>query len=333
MKIYIRVLPAIDALALVFMFSLTSVSQETPSMEARMSASSLISQADSLFNSRQYDQARDLYMQAADNAQAAGDNSELIEAYAMIARTYLTVDNKEPGRAWLDKAALYARKGEPLGWSRYLGVRGRFEWKDNQLEKASSTFKEMYQYCSDNKLYERAIDAAHMVAIVGGPEEQVEWRLKGIKEAEAGNVTRWLGPLWNNLGWTYESTGKYKESVEAYIKAREYHYKYSDEKSKLMADWALGHAYRLNGQVDSAAQWITPDLLAKFETLGDDEFQGWVFKELGEIAILRSEPDSALAFLVRAEEKLRAADVPNWDAEGFKKLQEQIAGLKGKGKE
>ena len=118
MKIYIRVLPAIDALALVFMFSLTSVSQETPSMEARMSASSLISQADSLFNSRQYDQARDLYMQAADNAQAAGNNSELIEAYAMIARTYLTVDNKEPGRAWLDKAALYARKGEPLGWSR-----------------------------------------------------------------------------------------------------------------------------------------------------------------------------------------------------------------------
>ena len=330
MKIYIRILPATVILFFVFTLSLTGVAQETPSMEVRMSASSLISQADSLFNSRQYDQAREIFVQAADNAQASGDNSALIEAYAMIARTYLVVDNKEAGRPWLDKAALYASQDEPLGWSRYLGVRGRFEWKDNQLEKASATFKEMYQYCSDNKLYERAIDAAHMVAIVGGPDEQVEWGLKGIKEAEAGNVTHWLGPLWNNLGWTYESAGKFKESIDAYIKAREYHYKYGDEKSRLIADWALGHAYRLNGQADSAAAWITPELLTRFETLRDDEFQGWVLKELGEIAILRSEPDSALAFLVRAEEKLRAADMPSWDAEGYKKLQEQIVGLKGK---
>lgn len=293
-----------------------------------MSVPTLLSQADSLFNSRQYDQARDIFIQAAESAQSSGDNAALCEAYAMIARTYLTTDKKDEGRPWIEKAAALAKPNQPLGWSRYLGVRGRFEWKDNHLDTASATFKEMYQYCSENKLYERAIDAAHMVAIVGGPEEQIEWGLKGIKEAEAGNITRWLGPLWNNLGATYEEMGKYGESVDAYIKAREYHYKYSDEKSKLIADWALGHAYRISGDSDSASHWITPDLLAKFETLGDAEFQGWTFKELGEIALLRSEPDSALAFFLRAEEHLRAADMPSWDPEGYKKLQDQIAKLK-----
>jgi tetratricopeptide (TPR) repeat protein len=293
-----------------------------------MTSSPLILEADSLFNNRQYDQAREKYNQASLQAALDQDNVSTVEALAMIARTYLITEKKEMGREYLDRAGQYCRKEEPLGYSRYLGVRGRFEWKDNELEKASATFKEMYQYCSDNKLHDRAIDAAHMVAIVGGPSEQVEWGLKGIAEAEAGNVTGWLGPLWNNLGWTYEHDDKYKESLDAYLKAREFHHKYSDEKGKLAADWAVGHAYRLLGNADSAAQWITPDLLAKFETLGDEEFQGWVLKELGEIAILRLQPESALSFLTRAEEKLRAADMPNWDAEGYKKLQELIGKLK-----
>lgn len=310
------------------LISSQAIAQNNHNGEADMSALSLIAQGDTLFNAREYDKAREFFMQVADSARTTNDNSALTEAYAMIARSYLILEKKNEGRPWIEKAAEIARKDEPLGWSRYLGVRGRFEWKDSLMDVAVATFKEMYRYCSMNRLYERAIDAAHMVAIVGGPEEQLEWGLKGIKEAEAGNITRWLGPLWNNLGWTYESTGKYRESIDAYTKAREYHYKYSDEKSKLVADWALGHAYRLNNQPDSAAQWITPDLLAKFETIGDGEFQGWVFKELGEIALLRSKPDSALSFFVRAEEKLRAADMPNWDAEGFKKLQEQIEKLK-----
>jgi len=298
-----------------------------------MSASSLMSQADSLFKGRQYDKARELYLQVADSAAASGEKSALTEAYAMIARTYLTNDRKDEGRPWIEKARGIARDDEPLGWSRYLGVRGRFEWQDKELEKSSATFKEMYRYCSEKGLHERAIDAAHMVAITGGKDDQVEWGLKGIKEAEAGNVTGWLGPLWNNLGYTYEDMGKYRESLDAYLKAREYHHKYSDEKSKIVADWAVGHAYRLLSEPDSAGQWITQDMLAKFESLGDLEFQGWALKEMGEIAMLKSQPDSALTYFVRAEEKLRAADMPNWDAEAYKKLQEQIAALKGKAKE
>lgn len=207
------------------------------SNESKITTKALLDKADSLFNSNEYEASRSIYMQAMDRAVKNKENSELTEAYAMIARTYLILDKTEEGRPWIQKAEKVGNSKEPLGWSRYLGVRGRFEWKDKELDKATATFKEMYNYCSERKLYERAIDAAHMVAITGKPEEQIEWGKKGIKEAEAGNITRWLGPLWNNLGATYEDMGKYKEALEAYLKAREYHWRYGDEKNKLVADW------------------------------------------------------------------------------------------------
>jgi tetratricopeptide (TPR) repeat protein len=302
--------------------------QKTSVSEGGMTDLSLIAQADTLFNRNQYDKSREIYLKAADEAEASGDNSALSEAYAMIARTYLITEKKEEGRPWLEKASQFADPDIPLAWSRYIGVRGRFEWQDKELEKATATFKEMYDYCSKNGLHERAIDAAHMVAITGGRDDQVEWGLKGIREAEAGNITAWLGPLWNNLGWTYEDMGKYRESLDAYLKARDYHHKYGNEKNKLCADWAVGHAYRLLDQPDSAVRWVNPDLLAKFESIKDIEFQGWTLKEMGEIALLRSMPNSALSYLTQAEEKLQAAGMPEWDPDGYKKLQGQIKNLK-----
>lgn len=302
--------------------------KEIDAAEDKMTSSTLIAQADSLFNSGKYEESREIYLKAAKEDKSSGDSSIMAEAYAMIARTYLITEKKEDGRPWLERAAQYADPGKPSGWSRYLGVRGRFEWQDKKLEKATATFKEMYDFCSKNGLHERAVDAAHMVAITGGPQDQIEWGLKGVREAEAGHIEKWLGPLWNNLGWTYEDMGKYAESLDAYLKAREYHYKYGDQKNKLCADWAVGHVYRLLGQADSAAHWINPGLLAGFESIDDTEFQGWTFKEMGEISLLESKPDSALSHFSKAEEKLKAADMPNWDSDGYKKLQEQIASLK-----
>jgi tetratricopeptide (TPR) repeat protein len=309
----------------------TAGGQNSMSNESKDTTKSILDKADSLFNSNQYEASRAIYMQAMEQASKNKENSELTEAYAMIARTYLSLDKKEEGRPWTQKAEKIANSKEPLGWSRYLGVRGRFEWQDKQLDKATATFKEMYDYCVKQKLYERAIDAAHMVAITGKPEEQIEWGKKGIKEAETGNITKWLGPLWNNLGATYEDMGKYKEALEAYQKAREYHYRYGNEKNKLVADWAVGHAYRLNGDNAQAEKWFLP-VLAWCRKIGETEFEGLSNRELGEIELSKSNPDSALSYFSRAEEKLKQAGMPEWDSAGFAKLQNQIAELKEENK-
>ena len=289
----------------------------------------LMEKADSVFKSRDYEGSRAVYMDVVADAEASGNNSDLTEAYAMIARTHLITGQKEEARPWLDKAEKIAKSDEPLGWSRFLGVRGRLEWQDEKLEKATTTFMEMYEFTSKNKLHERAIDAAHMVAITGTEEQQVEWGLNGIKEAEAGNVTGWLGPLWNNLGATYENMGKYQESLDAYLKAREYHHEYGDEANKYIADWAVGHAYRLVGNTQEAEEWLTRTL-EWCERAENTEFIGWCHKDLGEIELTKENYKAALDHLVIAEEKLKAEDMPNWDADGYKKLVEQIAETKAK---
>jgi len=309
----------------------TAGGQNSMSNESKITTKALLDKADSLFNSNEYEASRAIYIQAMEQANTNKENSELTEAYSMIARTYLIMDKKEEGRPWIQKAEKVGNSKEPLGWSRYLGVRGRFEWKDKELDKATATFKEMYNYCSGRKLYERAIDAAHMVAITGKPEEQIEWGKKGLKEAEEGTVTRWLGPLWNNLGATYEDMGRYKEALDAYLKAREFHWRYGDEKNKLIADWAVGHAYRLNRDNASAEKWLRP-VLAWCEKINETEFEGLTNRELGEIELSRPSPDMALSYFLKAEEKLRQAGMPDWDLAGFAKLQNQIAELSKKNK-
>ena len=316
-------------LVILFGGGYSAMANEQKRTETEMTAGALLEKADQTFQSRDYEAARETYRQALAKAEAAGQNSELTEAFAMIARTYLTTDHKEEGRPWIAKAQKTAKPEEALGWSRYLGVRGRFEWRDKELEKAAATFTEMYDYCKNRQLHERAVDAARMMAIVGTPEQQVEWGKKGIAEAEAGNVSGLLGPLWNNLGATYEKMGKYPESLAAYLKAREYHWLHGNEWNKLVADWAVGHAYRLAGDLKQAGQWLRP-VLAWCERINEVEFTGWSCKDLGEIEFAEGNYKAALNYLVRAEKHLRESGMPDWDAKGFQKLVGRIDEAKSK---
>lgn len=287
------------------------------------SADEYIQLGDSLFNQRQIEEARAAYTSASEIACAAGQNSQCTEAVSMIARTYLTVGEKEQGREYFAKVLETVNAKDPLGWSRYLSVRGRFEWQNGDNRKATETFKEMYDYCKTHNLPDRALDAIRMAAITGTPEEQVQWGLKGIQEAEAADDTAMLGPLWNNLGATYDEQGMYKECLEAYLKAREYHYLTGSENAKLIADWAVGHAYRLNGDFKQAEKIMKP-LEKKFEELDNGEFVGWTLKELGHIEMEKKHFQKAVELYYKALDKLEAAGVRDWGPQYYKEISDLI---------
>jgi len=303
----------------------------------------LLQKADNHFNKQEIDKARELYLETAAVAEKEKNNSALVEAYSQTARCYLKQNNITEGSNWLKRAETKATPDQPEGWSRYLGVRGRFEWKEAateakelmpEVEQATNTFKEMYNYCLEHKLHERAIDAANMIAIVGGTDERIEWGLKGIKAAEAGNLEGWLGPLWNNYGWNLNDMGEYEKSLEALKKAREYHYKSEKELPKLIADWSVGHAYRMNGQIDAALTLMTKvskwaNRLYDAEPNNENaEWVGFANKELGEIALAQGQNKSALEYFQKAKDSLEKVGMPNWDAKGFQELTNQIDKLK-----
>lgn len=283
----------------------------------------LLAGADSIFRTGQYLQSREIYEKALGKAEKAGNNSDMTEAQSMIARTYLILDDKEAGNIWIALAEKIANRDEPLGWSRFLGVKGRFVWQDDNLEKATEIFKEMYHYCHENSLYERAIDAAHMVAITGDYPTQIEWGKKGIEEARAGKIHSWLGPLWNNLGATYEDGQQYDSALSAYLEAKKYHDRHGTESNKMIANWAVGHAYRLLEDYNEALKWLRPIVLQS-ERLKNGEFRGLTLQELGEIDFSQNKFESAHKRFVKAETLLKEAGMDSWDKKGYQKLLDRI---------
>lgn len=318
-----------------------------PKEEIVYKSTELIKQGDSLFDSKDYDEAIEQYRTAAATAIAENINSNLTESYSQIARCYLSMNNKDEGRVWLDKAEKIAVKTEPDGWTRYLGVKGRFLWKDAieekgelvpEVEEAAKVFKEMYNLALKNSLHNRAIDAANMMSIVGNTDDRIEWGLKGIKAAEEGNVISWLAPLWNNLGWNYDDMGRYDESLDALKKARRYHYKKGNEKSMLIADWSVAHAYRMTGQIDTALAWCmrvsiwAKDIYEEDRSPENAEWLGMAYKEMAEAALANGNDKRALAGFQSARMYLKKAGMENWDKKGYNELLTKITKMQANSK-
>ena len=153
----------------------------------------------------------------------------------------------------------------------------------------------------------------------------------------------WLGPLWNNLGWTYwalaakasdgEQAGKYnRKALECYLKARQYHWKHGGEMQKLKADWAVGSTYRRLGQYDQASAWLRP-VLAWAERVHqldpgrrNIEWVGWANYELGMIALEQRRPGNGLAQLKTAKEQFRKSGLGEGNhPEDWQKVLEAVA--------
>ncbi|RKX19871.1 MAG: hypothetical protein DRP35_07005, partial [Candidatus Zixiibacteriota bacterium] len=222
-------------------------------LSENLTVDSLLNQADEIFQKRDYKTALEHYMKTAKQAQKEFNLSVESEALAQVARVNLILGNKDDGRVYLEKAAGRVSESDPYGWSRYLGVKGRFEWQDDNLKESKLTFENMYNYCVVNSLWGRAVDAAHMVAIVAETaEEQIKWGHIGIEAAEANDQQRWLGPLWNNMAGTYYDIKQYDSTLICYLKARDYHWQFSGEVAKLFADYHVGMTYRLLGEFEEA---------------------------------------------------------------------------------
>lgn len=297
--------------------------------ETDLTADELLKKADDIFADRDYSVALEEYLQVVDLSRNEFNRPTETEAMAQVARSNLLLGNLDEGNRWLADAAKIATDSDPMGWSRYLGVRGRFEWKADDLATSRKTFDEMYVYCNTNALWSRAVDAAHMIAIVSkSPEEQIEWGKRGIEVAESAAVESWLGPLWNNLATTYYDLKQYEPALEAFIKAREYHWRFSGEVGKLYADYHVGMTYRLLGKTDEAGKWLRP-VLAWAERLENHSAIGQASEDLGEIEISTGNSDAGLIMLKRARDEYRAAGFDESWPEVWNNINDRIKQVEG----
>ncbi|MEZ6021159.1 MAG: hypothetical protein R3F17_14005 [Planctomycetota bacterium] len=99
----------------------------------------------------------------------------MAEALALVARCYFLEDNLADGRSWLEQAEGLAQASEPLGWSRCRQVRGILTRAEGNTDKALEIFEGLYDFCREKGLYERALDAAHHLALLAPLDGQVVW--------------------------------------------------------------------------------------------------------------------------------------------------------------
>lgn len=302
--------------------------------QAAVAETGRLDEADRAFRARRYAEALPLYEQAAVAARQEGDRSTEVEALAQVARMYSATQRLGEGRAWLARARELARPEEPLGWTRYLGVRGIFERESGDKAAALATFTFMHDEALRLGLPLRAIDAAHHAALVAAPEEQIAWAHRGIAAAETAGSEGWLAVLWNNLGATFDWDLKdYPKAVECYERARYFHHLGGNPHAMLVADWALGRAALLAGDLDRAEDLLRPaaeearrrlDAERTKSTLEWAGNTGWWY---GEALERRYQMGQGLQPMQEARKHLVAAGIEDWWPEGLAELDERIAKL------
>jgi tetratricopeptide (TPR) repeat protein len=286
----------------------------------------ILAEGDSCFKARQFDLAMKAYQDLLSQAKSTNDTSFQIEALSQMARCHLTQNRKEEAKSWLAQAEEIASPSFPSGWARFLGVRGRWEWRNDDLKKATTTFKSMFDFSDKHGLADRANDAILMIGITGSDKERVEWSLKGIEVAEKSGSTSSLGPLWNNLAVTYSELNDYEKTYDAFVKAREYHWRYGNETNKLYADYQIGWVLRMKGDYDRAMTWLRPSL-AWAERLENYDVMAQASQDIGEVMIAKGAGSVGLEYLRRAEEYFRKAGYEQSGPDILTKLTARMAEL------
>jgi len=188
---------------------------------------------------------------------------------------------------------------------RYLLERGRIYNSSGFSDKSKPLFLEAWEFGNANTLDLYAIDAAHMMGIVVPHQQQLEWSLKALdltEKTEDKRAKGWLGPLYNNIGWTYHDLQEYEKALELFEKALKWRREINDEYSIRIQKWNIARTFRSLGRIDEALE-IQLALKKEFEEKQLEQ-DGYVFEELSELFLLKNNQTEAKKYFKLAFEYL-----------------------------
>lgn len=223
-------------------------------------------------------------------AYAAEHPEETAEVRTQVARALGLQGRFEEGHQELDAI------GEPTNArlrARIALERGRLLNSAGEPGQAMAFFTDAARRAAEADDGPLELDAIHMLAIAGSPEEQVHWAQVGLERADVSDdpaVRRWRGPLLNNLGWTLHDMGRFEEALEAFRRGVTVRQEAGVAGPLHIARWAEARALRSLGRLEEALA-IQDALLAE----GPED--GYVFEERAELLLaLGREAEAREAF-------------------------------------
>jgi len=237
-------------------------------------------------------------------ARASGDIDYLAQLLTQIARTQGLQRKFDEAHVTLDEVEPMLGDSLAVARVRYLLERGRVFNSSRQPDKARPLFLAAWERGRGMGADFYAVDAAHMMAIVEPPAAALEWNKRAMALAEASaspRARKWLGSLYNNMGWTYHDQGDYQTALEMFEKALAFRQAENQPVETRIAKWCVARAERSLGQVEAALA-MQQELEAEFDAIGEED--GFVYEELGECLLALGRKDEAAPNFARAHEIL-----------------------------
>lgn len=237
------------------------------------------------------------------------------ELLTQIARAQGLQRQFEAAHHTLDQAAALLNDEIVLGRIRLLLERGRVLNSSGQPEASREFFVDALALAKehmddDPTLDHYAVDAAHMMGIVAVDDDRMEWNLAALQMAEDSadpRAQRWLGSLFNNIGWTYHDQGQHAQALNMFERGLAWRNANrrgpQDDGGIRIARWSVARAQRSLGQYDVALA-LQRALEADCAAAGAPD--GYVYEELAECLLALGRPADAAPHFARAHELLSA---------------------------
>ena len=270
---------------------------------------------------------RELLTQARDTA----DIDYVVQVQTQLARSRGLQREFDDAHRILDEAESALDDTCHVGRLRLSLERGRTFHSSGKKSEAFTQF--LRAFVQGHRMDEEnlTVDAVHMLAIVAEGDESVMWNELAIDLAERAEdpiAKRWLGALYNNIGWSYHDRDDFEGALDAWNKAEAWHMEHGRTHTQRIAKWAVGRGLRSLKRYGEALD-KQQALLKEYESSGDEE-AGFTREEIAENLLALGRADEAQPFFAGAYERLKenkwiAADEP----ERLARLKERGEGVAG----
>lgn len=252
---------------------------------------------DSLWDYSDPAQTETKFREILPQTEASGNRSHYLQLLTQIARTYSLRRMFDEAHKLLDEVEPQLSGDMPRARIRYLLERGRSFNSANIIDKARDMFLRAFELASASGEDNLAVDAAHMMGIVEKGNDSVEWNEKALKMAEESGdeeANKWLGALYNNLGWTYFDMKEYGRALELFRKDQEWYGRRGKESARRIAIWSAAKTMRMMGDVSGALQ--EQRALHELMKAGVMEEDGYVYEELAECMLVAGGKEEAAEY-------------------------------------
>lgn len=193
--------------------------------------------------------------------------------------------------------------------TRWLLERGRVLNSSGRPELAAPLFAEAWDESRSASLDALAVDAAHMVAIVAPASEKRSWNEAAMRVAESSDdpeARRWLGSLYNNMGWDAHEAGDYEDALRLHERCLAWHRERHTGSGERIATWSVAKQLRFLGRREEALS-MQRGLLAEYHR-EDPGGEGFVHEEIAELLLEDGDEEGAGRHFARAHELLSGLD-------------------------